>query len=118
MKIAEVRKMFSDPAFLADYDKWKNDPMTKAIFEAAGLMARAIPLSHPAPESALYQYGELVGMERILSFVRDADEVVSAIEQAEADAAYGASEAAFLAAHPHIAAARRRRTNATKAPAA
>lgn len=118
MKIPEIRALFTDPAFLVEYEKWKNDPVTQRVFEAAATMARPLPLSRPAPDASLYQYGELVGMERILSFVRDAQDVVAAIEQAEADAAYGASEEAFLEAHPHIAAARRRRAHAAKAPAA
>lgn len=113
-----LRALFKDEKFLTEYNRWRTDPITQRIFEAAALMARPIPLSKPGSKAALYQYGELVGMERILNFVRDPEDMMAAIEQAEADAAYGMDDEQFDATHPHFARARARRTKATPAPAA
>ena len=118
MTVDQVRKLFTSPEFLVEYRAWLEDPVTKKVFEAAGLIAKPLPLSKPSRNTSLYQYGELVGMERILAFAKGADEAVAAVEQPAVEPDYGVDDEVFAKTHPHIAAAKTRRKTAAKAPTA
>jgi len=109
-----LRELFTDKKFVDLHQLWLSDPVTRAVFDAAEELARPRPVSHPAAEHSSYMLGELVGMERILSFARSTDSVLESVSAAEdeLEAMYGAK------VPEHILAAQRRRERRTKAATA
>jgi len=106
-----VRRLFSDPKFLADYSAWLKDGVTKQIFEAASELAEPQSLSRPDPNAALYMHGVYVGFGRMLAFLKSADKAVQAAEQDQAEETYGADRI-LREELPALEAAKKRRTKA------
>lgn len=120
MTLDEVRRLFSEPKFVKDYGDWLNDPMTKKVMEAASVLAEPPSLQRPDPNAALYIHGVFVGFNRMLSFVRSADEALSSVEEAQVEESYG-QEKILSEMYPQIKQARTRSVRAKttkKAPTA
>lgn len=113
MSTERVQKLFSDPNFLRDYSAWLNDPVTKKMLEAASDLAEPTSLQRPDPNAALYMHGIYVGFNRMLTFLKGAEAVLSSAQETELQETYGESRV-MESLYPQVSKARKRK----QAPAA
>lgn len=121
MSSPRVVALFTSPEFLVDYEKWLKDPVTRQVLGAASELSVPSSLSKPDPNAALYMHGVYVGFNRMLAFLKGADEVIAGSKEEDISASYGEGKE-LEEQYPQIARARARvaarEQKQKKAPAA